>query len=338
VKRSLGGDSYVGILYSGREFAGGFNRVFGLDTQYRLFPNQQTMISVMRSAAGDPGNEKNKRGIGINWTHSYSTRQLTVVAAFEHYDPGFEMESAFLFRTGIHSGWLYIGPSIYPDSKKYYWLRRISPQIVFAYLHDMQTGINDPWINIPLELFFIKQGYLSVEWTWEKEGWQGRSFEKRSLMTSGRIQITKWLSLNASFTRGDRIYYSGDPAYLGETTAGSFGLVWQPNTRFRQSIDHSSEVFASGGQKVYSVNILNSRTTYQFNKYFFIRAIVQYDSYRDVLLTDFLASFTFIPGTVIFLGYGSIYEQQAPAAAAHAEKLYEMRRSLFFKASYLWRP
>jgi hypothetical protein len=38
------------------------------------------------------------------------------------------------------------------------------------------------------------------------------------------------------------------------------------------------------------VDILYSKTTYQFNKYFFLRAVVQYDSYLKRLLTDFLAS------------------------------------------------
>jgi hypothetical protein len=91
---------------------------------------------------------------------------------------------------------------------------------------------------------------------------------------------------------------------------------------------------------VYRVDIYNLRTTYQFNKYFFIRGIIRYDSYEKRLLTDFLASFTFIPGTVVHLGYGSLYEKNQWADSRWlpgGDQFLEMRRGLIFKVSYLWR-
>ncbi|MDH5715643.1 MAG: hypothetical protein OEZ30_08780, partial [Candidatus Aminicenantes bacterium] len=97
---------------------------------------------------------------------------------------------------------------------------------------------------------------------------------------------------------------------------------------------------SSDDQKIYEVNIFNTRTTYQFNKYLFARVIFQYNSYQHKLLTDLLGSFTFIPGTVIHLGYGSIYEKrdwQQNKWVYGSGNMLNMRRSLFFKASYLWR-
>ena len=40
------------------------------------------------------------------------------------------------------------------------------------------------------------------------------------------------------------------------------------------------------------------------------RAIAQYDSLRARVLTDMLASFELQPGTVAFVGYGSLFEQR----------------------------
>jgi multidrug efflux pump subunit AcrA (membrane-fusion protein) len=65
-----------------------------------------------------------------------------------------------------------------------------------------------------------------------------------------------------------------------------------------------------------------------------------YDNLEDKLLTDFLASFTLIPGTVVHLGYGSLYlgnRWQDGAWVPGAGDLMKMREGLFFKASYLWR-
>ena len=57
------------------------------------------------------------------------------------------------------------------------------------------------------------------------------------------------------------------------------------------------------------------------------------------MLTDFLASFTYIPGTVIQLGYGSLYDKVAwvDGEFRESDRFLEMKRGLFFKASYLWR-
>jgi hypothetical protein len=56
-------------------------------------------------------------------------------------------------------------------------------------------------------------------------------------------------------------------------------------------------------------------------------------------MTDFLASFTYIPGTVIHLGYGSLYEKSEwqDGDYVNADRFMETKRGFFFKASYLWR-
>ena len=75
------------------------------------------------------------------------------------------------------------------------------------------------------------------------------------------------------------------------------------------------------------------------NKYLFFRGIMEYKTYRTELLTDLLASFTYIPGTVIQFGYGSLYNKVEWVDGEYrgADRFLEMKRGLFFKASYLWR-
>ena len=56
-------------------------------------------------------------------------------------------------------------------------------------------------------------------------------------------------------------------------------------------------------------------------------------------MTDFLASFTYIPETVAHLGYGSLYEkiQWIKEECRPADNYLDSQRGFFFKASYLWR-
>jgi hypothetical protein len=57
------------------------------------------------------------------------------------------------------------------------------------------------------------------------------------------------------------------------------------------------------------------------------------------MTTDYLASFTYIPGTVMHIGYGSLYEKSHWEQMEYVpdEKFNKMARGFFFKASYLFR-
>jgi hypothetical protein len=122
-------------------------------------------------------------------------------------------------------------------------------------------------------------------------------------------------------------------------------MLWfmlQPGERFSQYVELFHEDFhhPDDGHRVYTVDILNTRTTYQFNRWFFLRGILQYNGYDERLLTDFLASFTWIPGTVVHLGYGSLYDRRTwreDTWVMGEGSLTEVRRGIFFKVSYLWR-
>jgi hypothetical protein len=97
---------------------------------------------------------------------------------------------------------------------------------------------------------------------------------------------------------------------------------------------------------MYAISIVNSRTTYQFDKHFLVRVLARYDSSRDRLLTDWLASYELVPGTVFHLGYGALYEKGfgandivpgAGVADDARDRFVQINRGLFFKTSYLRR-
>jgi hypothetical protein len=75
------------------------------------------------------------------------------------------------------------------------------------------------------------------------------------------------------------------------------------------------------------------------NKYLFLRGIVQYNSLSEVLSPNFLVSFTYIPGTVVHLGWGSVYEKIRWDGNDYVpnDQYLNTAQGFFFKASYLWR-
>ncbi|HET9262462.1 MAG TPA: DUF5916 domain-containing protein, partial [Vicinamibacterales bacterium] len=124
---SLGPSNYVGGLVVDTEFADGFNRVIGADLSWRVTSTQRMSAFVLASQSRAPGTAESRSGIGAQAGYDYSTQRLVLTGFAEHYDPEFRMDTAFINRVGITSGWGFAQYSFYPDKARYPWLRRISP-------------------------------------------------------------------------------------------------------------------------------------------------------------------------------------------------------------------
>jgi hypothetical protein len=57
------------------------------------------------------------------------------------------------------------------------------------------------------------------------------------------------------------------------------------------------------------------------------------------MTVDTLASFTYVPGTVFYVGYGSAFERVEWTGREYvaSDRFLETKRGFFFKISYLWR-
>ena len=187
-----------------------------------------------------------------------------------------------------------------------------------------------------------RQGFFRVDRFFGEEPWLGRQFSLDRWRLMGSAQIVRWLNVDAQFTTGKSTYYDAVAPFQGRFTQTQFGLAFEPTPRFTQEVSATFVGFdrASTGEKVYDVRIVNTRTVFQFDKHFFLRGIVQFDSQRERILTDVLASYELRPGTVLFAGHGSLLERRAyqdgnwlPQQGAYLTT----QRGLFFKASYLYR-
>jgi hypothetical protein len=196
----------------------------------------------------------------------------------------------------------------------------------------IQDG-NERFSLIGLRMNFTRQGFFRIDQGWGREPWLGKRFNDSRIRAQGNVQIFRWLNLNGTFSNGWATYYDPVDPFQGRSRSSGAGFTLQPNQHVNQNVSYSGVRFdrASDGQRVYTVHIVNLRSTYQFNRHFLLRAIEQFDSSRRRLLTDLLASYEFVPGTVFHAGYGSLFEK--PDGIEYVTT----SRGLFFKASYLHR-
>ncbi|NIM17323.1 MAG: hypothetical protein GTO45_35425 [Candidatus Aminicenantes bacterium] len=341
-KYNLGSDNSLGFLYSGRHFQGDKNNVVGIDLKYRFFKNVRLTVSYLSSSTKDSAGAEFKTGNGFNAMLQYLTPHFRFWTAYERYDEDFTLYSAFINRTNISRGMVFIMPDFHMKIKGIPWFRNIQPFLLYSKLHDLGTGMDDTSWRLGAFMNFTRRGLLILGYRNEKEAWLGQLYDQKFFYSWGRIQLFKWLFIIGSFRYGDQIYYGPEEPFLGRGHQFKVELSFQPNIKLNMGVEllHNVLYRKTNHQKFYTVDILNLQTTYHFNKYFFIRGVLRYNDYQKKLLTDLLASFTLIPGTVMHLGYGSLYENkewQENRWVPGPDTLLNMKNGLFFKVSYLWR-
>jgi hypothetical protein len=331
--------SYIGAIVTDVEGSDAFNRVGGLDFSYKLSDTQELTAFGLGSMTKDPGTPASRTGFGGQARYTYSTRALVAQTHVEHYDRGFQMDTAFLNQVGITNGYQYLDYNVYPSKEKYPWLRRIQPFTFTSFTHNLIEDGNELSSTNGVRLYFTKQGFFRIDTTNGYEPWRGQRFERRRWRIQSNVQATGWLRLRFNTNGGAATYYDLVDPFQGRSRNYSTGVTFQPSGRFTQSVDYEHVAFdrESTGERVYTVNIVNTKTAYQFTPHFFLRAIVQYDSARARVLTDFLSSYEPHPGTVVYAGYGSLIEERDFVDGqwvSNTGKYLTTQRGLFLKTSY----
>jgi len=334
---SLGASSYAGAILTDTELASGHNRVAGADFTYSRGSHQWTGTFLASRSLAVDGREATG-GVAGQATYAYNTKRWTFVNQAEHYDPDFRMDTAFLQQTGITSDWTYGQLSLYPDEKKHAWFKRFSILSFTRVGRDEMQGGRLAFGLLGVQGSFTRQGQLRVDYGWGQEPWAQRVFPIRRLQAFGGAQLLRWLGFNFYANGGRAVYYDATAPFVGPSWSHSIGVTLSPGASFSQNVSWDHYLMdRPDGTRAYRVDLLNLRTTYQFDRRFALRAIGRWDSSARRILTDFLASYEPVPGTVAYAGYGSLLEQRAWDGTAWqpgGRDYLTMRRGLFFKASY----
>jgi hypothetical protein len=249
----------------------------------------------------------------------------------------FHTETGYVTRTGITRFRSGIMRMFYPKSS---FIKRIDPVIHSSQIYDKSSSLYETDNSLDLRFILPKSTSILFGHRYSTEVWQKKRFITSRTRFIGSSQITKNLFLSLNYYYGNKIRYVEDP-YQGKGNDVITSITFLPlgQLHLELSLLYSDFTRKGDSNREFDYTIFRSKNTFQVNKYLFFRAIVEYNSFRKQLMTDFLASFTYIPGTVIHIGYGSLYEKIRWEEGDYrpSDNFLETRRGFFFKASYLWR-
>jgi hypothetical protein len=311
--------------------------VTGADGQLRLSKSSQLGFHGFGSWTRTVTDTATAGGVALGADYLFDTRNLGLSLAFYSISNNFQTDTGYLTRQGVAGLRVSLTPRFYPKSR---FFRKVTANLSGAVVRDLPSGLFET--NDALGVTALLPGNTTVQvlGRYSTEVFFDRRFDTSGGLVQVLSQVTKQLYLRGLYFRGSSIRYVADP-YQGYGDQFSGSVTYKPSERFdlTASLTYSDFIRRSTGEREYDYAIWRGRVTYQMNKYLFFRGVVEYNSFRQELLTDILASFTYIPGTVIQLGYGSLYDKVAwvEGEVRNADRFLEIKRGIFFKASYLWR-
>ncbi len=333
---------YAGAIFTHTNLNGRDNLVAGGDISLRPSTTQSVSATALTTQTSD--REGTINGNAMQVKYEYETRRISLGTQVEHFDEGFTMDTAFFNRTGFTGLWVYASPNFYPKSGQNFWIQRIHPFVFAKFARDRVHDGDEVFVNSGLRFSITRQGFVNFFHGRGREPWLGQRFDVGDSGIYAQQQVLRWLNVYGEFNNGPSIFYDVTSPYQGEERFVSGGFTLQPNQNLSQKIDYRNVRFQrqATGEEIFNVNIINSRTTYQFNRNFLVRFLAQYDSSARRVLTDALASYELVAGTVFHAGYGSLYERRIGEGNAfvpvdQGRKYLSVNRGLFFKASYVHR-
>lgn len=338
-KRSFSDDSYLGGIITDRETNNSYNRVLGVDGIVRIGKASTVEWNGLYALTKISNELDEVTGHSVSLRYNYNTRNIYYNFTLHDISQNFVAEPAYLTRNDVLIVTGQVKPKFFPESK---FFQRIDLDAFSAQTKDKLSSMWETYNYLSAQAFFGGALSARVRYIYSNEIFLNEKFKTGGLVLNLGGQLTKQFSFSLSYRKVNAIYYSQLP-FQGNSNRASASFIYQPIEKFESStaITFSDFRRSSDSELIYEYPIFREKLTYQVNRYLFFRGIIEYNKYRKQLLTDFLVSFTYVPGTVIHLGYGSLYNRrewnESRNMYEESDNFLQMTRGFFFKMSYLWR-
>jgi len=334
---ALDDDSFLGAVLAARDVKDGDNALGGFDGMLRISRASTLSIQGLVSTTADPALPQLGRGHKYEVGYDHSDRDLGYGVYAGRLSEDFVARMGYIPRPGLEYYEAYVVPRFYPSTEA---LRRLSFLARISTGKDLPSGLWERSYDFNTQVLLGGTHNAVIQYGNSTEVFAARVFNVSRIRTAYESQMTSTFFLNASASYGSAIFYSEEP-FGGKSRLVSLSARYQPMQNLNAEYAFTYTDFAErmGERPLYAYAINRGKLTYQLNRYLFVRGIAEYNNFRKRLLTDALISFTYIPGTVVYGGYGSVHERirWEDGRSVPSEEFLQTRRGLFFKASYLWR-
>jgi hypothetical protein len=330
MKADIFSESYLGFCLADKEIDGSYNRVFGIDGQFKF--KKKFFFSFQAIGSKTKFDEEEKDIVpAVYGEFYYFSKFWSGGLWWMSVHPDFEASSGFINRVDYRTMGAFTSFRVYPEKK---YLNQVSLSFNggrrYSYSNDL---LQDQWVRANLSLRFTEFSQMWISFQNGMEDYEGVDFWKNYFTIEAENNLIAWLPFGLYFRTGQSIYYDPDDPFLGWSNIYGLFFNVKPSKRLQMSIDFTKQTFweERGGEQVFDYNVIRQRTTYQFTKTLSLRAIVDYNHYYKEIYGSLLFSYVLKPGTVFFFGVDNQLVKD------DFGKYNRDNYSIFVKFSYWWR-
>lgn len=335
IRRDFFEESYVGFILTDKEMGdswnsltNNYNRVAGIDGQFK-FKNFYRISFQIIGSQSKVGQAKTDFVPALSFSFNRQARHLQLSFDYNSLPPDFEATLGFFRRKDIKSLSSRISYTFLPQNGL---IISIRPSFEYQRIYDFNNTLTDEQFTLSAFINGWKNSFFWGNFRSNLERYEGIDFKTTTYMLNLSSEPFSWMSGNINFSFGDGIYYSETP-YLGYKTSYGVRLTLKPLTNLRLYFTISNNKFYKqrGGDRVYNINIISQRISFQISRTLTLRLITDYNDYYKDLYNSILFSWELRPGTVFYLGIDDNQEQDDSGIFRR------QGRYIFIKFSYWWR-
>ena len=368
MKYDMGGENYLGFIFSDREQSAdsskafgftGFNRNYGFDGKFNFASNYYLTFQVLQNNTKEINDTnfkynslKNFRfddnkytalldgesysGSNVYLSFNRNARNWSFYSEYFFQAPTVRRDNGFIQRNNFHQLFMQQEYNFYPEGKV---LRRVNPELNMEIRYDAKGKLKEQFVELNLVTDWTNGIYSSAGYLPVNNEDYGGIFHKninRWHFNMEANNLSKFISGGFYYEGGKFIVRFEDPTYVGFGHNLDIWATIKPFDRLRNDINYSySELSkSSGGEKLFAGYVVSDKISYQFNKNFFLRVLLQYDLFSRNFTVDPLLSYKWNPYTILFLG--SSHDISEISDNNGFGKYTETDRYFYLKFQYLW--
>ena len=366
VSRDILDQSTIGAIFTDREFAGGYNRVGGIDANLKLDQNWRIQGAAVTSSTLNVDGT-HSAGPGYKVDLERSGRKFNLQSLYLDYSPGFVTEAGFVNRVDIRQQNVNASYFFRPEGK---FLNSWGPTLrqfsifdhsgtaleYFAYPGLRFDMARATWINFhPIAydgVFLRPQDFTGLTTV--------KSYPQPFWGVEGATSWLKQIDFSWFYVSGAGVNYNpsaGRIPLIAHEDQANATLTIHASGRLRVDNSYLLEHIREREAHLTAVtnHIFRSKWNWQFTRELSARVIFQYTGVLSNPLisslsptrnfnTDFLVTYLVRPGTAIYVGYNSNLQNldrrliPTPTGLLTTQNDYiNDSRQFFVKASYLFR-
>ncbi|MFW6140628.1 MAG: DUF5916 domain-containing protein [Acidobacteriota bacterium] len=340
LKHDILSESYVGFIFMDKETGGGwdslfdnYNRIGGIDGHFKFKKYYRFSFQVVGSSS-KVQDETTDIVPAMDFNLSRESRHWNISASYASLPEKFESSLGYFRRKDIRSFRTRVGYNILSQNK---FIVNIRPSLEYRRIYDFDNTLTDDEIQLGGVISGWRNSFIYAGFTTGLERYEGINFYKNTFRSHLNSEPFSWFSVNISFSTGDGICYDDeyykDFPFLGFKTSYGFEATFKPSRNLSILYHYKNDTFdkSYGGERVYQVNLIGQRISYQLSRTLSLRLVTDYNDYNGEIYNNLLLSYVLRPGTVFYLGVDDNQGKDDRGIFRKEGRYY------FIKFSYWWR-